>query len=73
MITTVVYSIDILQEEARQLVKKGLVSRRQPIYTLCQFIPAREWPYIELELERNEFLLRDCIGDLLGREGWEED
>ncbi|HEY9649288.1 MAG TPA: DUF4327 family protein [Coleofasciculaceae cyanobacterium] len=73
MVSSVQYSLDIIQEEARQLVKKGLVSRQQPIYTLCQYIPGREWVCVELELERNDFLLRDRIIDLLGCEDWEED
>lgn len=73
MITTIRYDIDVIQEEARELVKKGIVSRSQPIYTLCQFIPAREWVYVEQELEFNGYLLRDRIIDLLGREDWSED
>ncbi len=74
MITTSVhYSIDAIKDEARQLVNKGLVMRHQPIYTLCQYIPAREWLWVECELENNDFLLRDRIIDLLGREDWEED
>ncbi|GET36541.1 MULTISPECIES: DUF4327 family protein [Microseira] len=73
MITSTQYSIDLIKQEARQLVKRRLVCRQQPIYTLCQYIPAREWPYIECELERNDFLLRDRIIDLLGREDWEND
>jgi uncharacterized protein YqgQ len=73
MITTVRYDINFIQEEARELVKKGIVSRHQPIYTLCQFIPAREWVYVEQELEFNGYLLRDRIIDLLGREDWSQD
>lgn len=73
MVSSVEYSLDIIQEEARQLVKKGLVTRQQPIYTLCQYIPGRDWVCVELELERNEFLLRDRIIDLLGREDWDDD
>lgn len=67
------YSLETIAEEARQLVCKGVVSRRQPIYTLCQYIPVREWAYFERELEQHEFLLRDRIGDLLGREKWDND
>jgi hypothetical protein len=67
------YSIDIIQDEARLLVEKGIVSRQQPIYVLCQYIPAREWVYIEFELERCNFLLRDRIGDLMGSEQWDND
>jgi uncharacterized protein YqgQ len=71
--TTTTYSICVLQQEAHQLVQKGVISRQQPIYTLCQFIPAREWPRVEQELERNGYLLRDRIIDLLPKETWPED
>ncbi|NES23158.1 MAG: DUF4327 family protein [Symploca sp. SIO3E6] len=67
------YSIDVLQEEARQLVEKGIVSRQQPIYALCQYIPARDWVCVEFELEEGDFLLRDRIADLVGFEEWEND
>jgi len=73
MDTAVKYDIEIIKEEARQLVEKGLISRQRPIYTLCKYIPERDWVYFELELEKNEFLLRDRIIDLLGSENWEED
>jgi hypothetical protein len=73
MLQSVQYSLDVIQEEARQLVQKGLVSRQQPIYILCQFIPPREWACVECELERCNFLLRDRIGDLMGREEWDND
>ena len=67
------YSIDVIQEEACQLVHQGLLHRQQPIYTLCKYIPAREWPSVELELERHDYLLRDRIIDLLSHEEWVED
>ena len=67
------YSIEVIQDEARQLVDKGVISRQQPIYVLCQYIPAREWVCVECELERCSFLLRDRIGDLMGHEEWEND
>ncbi|MGB3205156.1 MAG: DUF4327 family protein [Crinalium sp.] len=67
------YSIEVIQDEARQLVDKGVISRQQPIYVLCQYIPAREWVCVECELERCNFLLRDRIGDLMGHEEWEND
>ncbi len=67
------YSLDSIQEEARTLVSRGRVSRHQPIYVLCQYIPAREWNCVEAELERCDFLLRDCIGELLGHEEWSND
>jgi hypothetical protein len=64
--TTVQYSLDIIRDEARQLVNKGVISRQQPIYTLCQYIPARDWICVEEELEDSDYLLRDRIGDLIG-------
>lgn len=73
MIQSIVYSLEVIRSEARQLVQKGVVSRHQPIYTLCRHIPAREWTWIEQELENNNFLLRDRIIDLMGREDWDND
>lgn len=73
MIQSVQYSMQFIQDEARQLVQQGVVSRNQPIYVLCQYIPAREWASVETELEKSSYLLRDRIGDLLGREDWEND
>ena len=72
-VTPIRYSLDVIQDEARQLVQKGMLSRQQPIYTLCQYIPAREWVCIECELEKCDFLLRDRIGDLIGSEEWDND
>lgn len=71
--TTVQYSLDIIRDEALELVHKGVLSRQQPIYTLCQYIPVREWACVEGELEECDFLLRDRIGDLIGREKWDND
>jgi Domain of unknown function (DUF4327) len=73
MISAVQYSLSVIQEEARHLVWKGVLNRHQPIYTLCQYIPARDWSCVEAELERSDILLRDRISDLLGREEWSED
>ena len=73
MVTSVQYSIDAIKDEARQLVTQGLLTRQQPIYTLCQYIPACEWVCIEIELEKNDFLLGDRLVDLLGREEWDSD
>ena len=73
MIQSIQYSMDLIQDEARQLIQRGVVSRNQPIYVLCQYIPAREWSCVEGVLESNDFLLRDRIGDLLGREDWGND
>lgn len=73
MIQAIQYSMSLIKDEARQLVQKGAISRYQPIYVLCQYIPAREWACVECVLENNDYLLRDRIGDLLGREDWEND
>ncbi|NJL81687.1 MAG: DUF4327 family protein [Richelia sp. SM2_1_7] len=51
-VSSINYSLDVIQDEARRLVQRGVVSRQQPIYTLCQYIPAREWVCIECELEK---------------------
>jgi len=73
MVTSVRFSIDVIRDEAHQLVRKGTVSRQQPIYVLCRCFPACEWNCVEWELAQNDFLLRDRIIDLLGREDWQED
>ena len=73
MTTTVDYSIGEIKDEARQLVATGKIDPHQPIYVLCQFIPPREWICVECELEDNDYLLRDHICDLLGKEEWTED
>lgn len=72
-VPSIQYSLKVIQDEARQLVYKGVISRQQPIYSLCQYIPAREWVCIECELEKCDFLLRDRIADLIGHEEWDND
>ncbi len=67
------YTITMIKDEVRHLVDTGVVSRRQPLYVLCEFIPPREWVCVETELERCEYLLRDQIGDLMANESWEND
>ena len=67
------YSIDTIRDEARQMVERGIITRHQPIYVLCEFLPAREWVSIECELERCDYLLRDRIGDLISTEKWNND
>ena len=67
------YTIEMIQDEARHLVDMGTVSIHQPIYTLCQYIPAREWVCVECELEKCDYLLRDQIGDLIPAQKWQND
>lgn len=67
------YSLETIKDEARQLVEKGIISRQQPIYVLCQYIPARQWVCVECELEQCDYLLRDPIGELIAYEDWDND
>jgi hypothetical protein len=67
------YSLAIIQDEARNLLQRGIVSRQQPIYTLGKYIPAREWNTMEQALAEHDFLLRDRIGDLVPSEEWAND
>lgn len=67
------YSIEMIRDEVRSLVDKGTINRNQPIYVLCQYIPAREWVCVECELERCDYLLRDQISDLIPSEKWDND
>lgn len=67
------YPLEMIQDEACQLVQSGTLGRQQRIYALCEFIPAREWAAVELELERHGYLLRDRIVDLLCHEDWRDD
>ncbi|WP_036479200.1 DUF4327 family protein [Myxosarcina sp. GI1] len=67
------YSIETLREEVRHLVERGVIRRTQPLYVLCEYLPAREWLGIECQLERYDYLLRDRIGDLIGEPRWESD
>lgn len=76
MITTPyeqLYSLDMLRDEAYELVQQGLIDRQQPIYALCRYITGREWECVELNLAEHEFLLRDRVIDLLSQERWQED
>lgn len=67
------YSISAIQDEARYLLQRGMISRQQPIYTLGKYIPAREWQMMEQALAEYDFLLRDRIGDLVAMEEWSND
>lgn len=68
------FSLEALKKEAYNLICRGLLDRQQPIYSLCQFIPAREWSEVECELERNDYLLRDHLVDLVSQlECWPSD
>ena len=72
-VPSLIYTIDIIKDEIKALVEKGSISRQQPIYSLAKYIPAREWLRVEQELEKEDYLLRDPIADLLDRERWDND
>ncbi len=65
MNTSIHYSIDIIREQARELVEKGVLSSQQPIYTLCEYIPMLHWQEVEKELKLNNILFSDRLRDLL--------
>jgi hypothetical protein len=73
MSTTIDYSIADITNEARHLVEIGKINPHQAIYVLCEFISPREWVCAECELEKNDYLLRDHICDLLAKDEWSED
>jgi hypothetical protein len=73
MSITIDYSIADITNEARHLIEIGKIDRHQPIYVLCDFISPREWICAECELEKNDYLLRDHICDLLAKDDWSED
>jgi hypothetical protein len=69
MVTTIL-TLSAIREDVLNLVKKGSLSRSQPIHALSRFYSDREWLMVEQELELNQYCLGDRIGDLLGREEW---
>lgn len=72
-VSTKRYSIGTIREEVFNLVETGVVSLDQPLRILCEYLPAQYWHKIERELERNDYLLRDRIIDLIGALRWEND
>ncbi|MEB3161107.1 MAG: DUF4327 family protein [Synechocystis sp.] len=66
-----VFSLELIRSTATELVRQKRLDRQQPIYTLCQFIPAKQWFAVERELELHDFLLRDHIIDLMSHEAWD--
>jgi len=66
-----IFSLELIRSTAIELVRQKRLDRQQPIYTLCQFIPAKQWFAVERELELHDFLLRDHIIDLMSREVWD--
>ena len=67
------YSLATIREEAINLLQTGVITSNQPLRILFEYLPARQWNSIELELERHDFLLRDRIIDLVGVINWDSD
>ena len=67
------YSITIIREEAINLIQAGVVDLNQPLRYLLEYLPAEQWNLVECELELHDYLLRDHIIDLVGKQEWESD
>lgn len=67
------YNFELIVDEVRALLDKGAINRLQPLYTLANYIPSREWLAVEMELEDNGYLLRHRIGDILTKQKWDND
>lgn len=67
------YSISDIQDEVRSLVTRGVLRRQNRIYELSQCFSDRDWPRVEQTLEDNDYLLRDSVIDLIGKEFWLND
>jgi hypothetical protein len=67
------YSITDIQDEVRDLIARGLVGRQQRIYELRRYFGDGQWHNLERLLEADDYLLRDRIIDLVGKESWKND
>ena len=66
-------SICDVQDDVRALVERGSVGRQHRIYELCKYFNDREWLKIEELLTAHNYLLRDSVIDLIGKESWDND
>lgn len=67
------YSLSAIQDEVRALVTQGRVGRQSQIYSLARYFEDMEWRQVEKILSSHEYLLRDYVCDLIGRESWVSD
>jgi len=67
------YSISAVQDEVRALVTRGVIGRRHKIYSLASHFSKYRWSEVESVLVDNDFLLRDPVGELIGKESWLND
>ena len=73
MLTTRELTIADVQDEVRALVTRGSVGRQQRIFELSRFFSDYRWHMIEQLLKTNDYLLRDRVIDLVGKEYWNGD
>lgn len=67
------YGLCDVKDEVVALVSQGLIGRQHRIYSLCSFFNYRDWLSIEQILEAHDFLLRDPVIELIGKEVWAND
>ncbi len=67
------YSIADFQDEVRALVTRGVLGRNQRIYELRGHFGDRAWQNVEQLLNLHDYLLKDFISDLVGKECWIND
>ena len=67
------YNFDLIVEEVKALLEKGVINRFQPLYVLANYIPSKEWLTVELELEEKGYLLRHQIKEILTQQAWDND
>jgi Domain of unknown function (DUF4327) len=67
------YSIADVQDEVRALVARGFLHQQQRIYELRKYFNELEWENVEQLLNTHDYLLRDRIIDLIGKESWSND
>lgn len=66
-------SLSDIQDQVRDMVAKGAISRQQRVYELSRFFSDRDWIRVELLLEEHDYLLKDFVIDLVGSEVWLSD
>ena len=66
-------SLSDIQDEVREMVAKGSISRQQRVYELSRHFTDRDWPKVEHLLEEHDYLLKDFVIDLVGHESWLSD
>ena len=67
------YALCDVRDEVQALMSQGLIGRHSRIYALCTFFNYRDWLKIERILEDHDFLLRDPVVELIGKEVWLND